>query len=499
MRYIALNPEYVLKNDVGRVLIMTKDPLRTVEPVVESTIHPIHAMILSFFTGVTSFTESTRNAAECLGIQEDTITTFCRKILNNEQNFGVEIDKDNILVFPRRTLIISDTPIIREVYDYKIFDYDNLHLKTDRHHTPSRITFMVTTKCYTDCIYCYANRKQPTHDILPFEKVEAIIKEARNLGVVSFDVIGGEFFRYPKWKQMLMTLFQYGYNPYISTKIPIKEEDVLFLKQVGVKDIQISLDTLLPEHIVPLIKVKEDYVTDIKHSIETLDKYGIEVQIHTILTSYNNSISDMESLYSFFRQRSNIISWKIDYAASPIYEKRDNYKDVKIDRDSLNTLYLYFEELKERDLGFRIVSGNLDLKETPNPNDMSLESKKIYFTRKRPIFCAANFSSLFILPDGKVTICEELYWNKTFIIGDLNDQNLCEVWNSPKAKGLYYIKKNKISENSPCKRCEIFQQCREEYGGVCWKEIIKVFGEDNWDFPDPRCPKAGNISSKDYV
>lgn len=43
MKYVALNPEYVLKNDFGRVLIMTKDPLRTLEPVIESTIHPIHA------------------------------------------------------------------------------------------------------------------------------------------------------------------------------------------------------------------------------------------------------------------------------------------------------------------------------------------------------------------------------------------------------------------------------------------------------------------------
>lgn len=499
MKYVALNPEYVLKNDFGRVLIMTKDPLRTLEPVIESTIHPIHAMILSFFTGKTSFSDAVNEASIFLQTDKDIISSFCTKILENTQNIGVKIDSENILIFPRKTLVSSNSPISRTIYDYKKFNYNSLRIKTDRHYTPSRLTFMVTTKCYTDCIYCYANRKQPSSHLLPFERVKAIIKEARDLGVVSFDVIGGEFFKYPKWKQMLTVLFQYGYNPYISTKVPITKEDMKFLKKIGVKDIQVSLDTLIPKNIVSLIRVKETYVAKIKETINCLEEYGIEVQIHTILTSLNNSTEDMNSLLEFFSKKENIISWKIDYAASPIYEKRTNYEKVKIDRDSLKTISLYFEGLKKHNLKFRIVSGNLDLNENPTPNDMTSESKKLYFTKKRPIFCSANFSSLFILPDGKVTICEELYWNETFIIGDLNNQTLLDVWNSSRAKDLYYIDKKRISCKSPCYSCSIFKECREEYGGVCWKEIIKVFGKDKWDYPDPRCPKAGIVNAKDYV
>ena len=32
---------------------------------------------------------------------------------------------------------------------------------------------------------------------------------------------------------------------------------------------------------------------------------------------------------------------------------------------------------------------------------------------------------MYILPDGKVTICEELYWNEHFIIGDVTKQKYC--------------------------------------------------------------------------
>ena len=92
MKYVALNPEYVLKNDFGRVLIMTKDPLRTLEPVIESTIHPIHAMILSFFTGKTSFSDAVNEASIFLQTDKDIISSFCTKILENTQNIGVKID-----------------------------------------------------------------------------------------------------------------------------------------------------------------------------------------------------------------------------------------------------------------------------------------------------------------------------------------------------------------------------------------------------------------------
>jgi hypothetical protein len=38
--------------------------------------------------------------------------------------------------------------------------------------------------------------------------------------------------------------------------------------------------------------------------------------------------------------------------------------------------------------------------------------------------CSANSSHIFILPDGKVTIGEQLYWKPHFIIGDLSRQTI---------------------------------------------------------------------------
>ena len=498
MNYISLNPEYVLKPDKGRALILTKDVLRTELPVVESVIHPIHAMILSFFDGTKTIEETVSQIITKLEIEKELIIRFITPIIENDHTIGVNITENDIIVFPIKTLIYSDMPILREKYDYSLFYYDNLNLRTDRHFTPSRITFMATTRCYTNCIYCYANRRTDISP-LPFDRVRDIIQEAKELRVVSFDVIGGEFFLYKYWKEMLQLLLLHNYTPFISTKVPISRKDIEFLKQIGVKDIQVSLDTLIPEHSVKLLSVKESYINGIKETLRLLCSYGIEVQIHTILTSINSTINDMDSIYRFISNLDYIRSWKIDVAASTLYKSESSYINIKSERDDLRLLVDYFESLKKANPKIKIISGDIDIDNNPNPNELSSSQKLAFFSHKRDIFCAANYSSLFILPDGKVTICEELYWNPQFIIGDCKENKISEIWNSSIAKSLYYLSLEQIQEKSPCKKCSIFTKCRQEYGGVCWREVIKAYGNENWDYPDPRCPKAESVTKKIYI
>ena len=103
--------------------------------------------------------------------------------------------------------------------------------------------------------------------------------------------------------------------------------------------------------------------------------------------------------------------------------------------------------------------------------------------------CAGNYSQLFILPDGKVTICEELYWHPRFILGDINLQSLQEIWNSEVALSLYHIKQDDFSDSSACKTCNLFERCRG-LKQVCYRDIVRRYGVEHWDYPDEKCPKA---------
>lgn len=129
------------------------------------------------------------------------------------------------------------------------------------------------------------------------------------------------------------------------------------------------------------------------------------------------------------------------------------------------------------------------------PIQWSIAQQRKYFVSKNGSRsfegsrCSANYSNLFILPDGKVTICEQLYWNPRFIIGDLNKQSIQEVWNSPKALSLAFPKKEDFREKSACRSCKLFDDCME-FPNRCIADILKGYGEENWDYPDPRCVKA---------
>ena len=103
--------------------------------------------------------------------------------------------------------------------------------------------------------------------------------------------------------------------------------------------------------------------------------------------------------------------------------------------------------------------------------------------------CSANYSNMFILPDGKVTICEQMYWNPRFIIGDLTKQSIEEVWNSPRALGLAFPKQENFRDASICKKSSIFAECYQ-FHNKCYVDVIKGYGDENWDFPDPRCKYA---------
>lgn len=103
--------------------------------------------------------------------------------------------------------------------------------------------------------------------------------------------------------------------------------------------------------------------------------------------------------------------------------------------------------------------------------------------------CSANISNMIVLPDGNVSICEQLYWHPHFIIGNVFKDCISSIWTSQKALSLWKQRKDSISETSRCKNCSDFSVCFEN-GNRCFANILKAYGVDNYDYPDPRCIMA---------
>ncbi|OGI26947.1 MAG: molybdenum cofactor biosynthesis protein MoeA [Candidatus Melainabacteria bacterium RIFOXYA12_FULL_32_12] len=114
------------------------------------------------------------------------------------------------------------------------------------------IRISVTDKCNLRCIYCMPEEGVPIKDhseILSYEKIELIVKEAVKLGIAKVRLTGGE----PLIKRDIETLVKKislidGIRQLcMTTNGTLLSQKIKVLKEAGLNSINISLDTLNPE------------------------------------------------------------------------------------------------------------------------------------------------------------------------------------------------------------------------------------------------------------
>ncbi len=479
-KYI-INPRYVLRNENDKVVILMKP-----DPEIASyinVIHPLYAIILSFVDG-TTIDEASNNAAQYLNMRTNEISNILTPLIGNKN-----MVKGFNSVFPIDMIIEYKEMMKKREYCPDDFYCSTLNLELSRLKYPADIICNLTMRCQTSCFYCYADRENHQHLKMTPEKVCNIIDQAHKLGVISFKLMGGDIFTYDGWDIVIERLALYDYYPCISTKMPLNDEKVRKLKELtkGGVPLQISLDTFIPENATIILGVNgENYLKRMAIFINLLEQYEIEYTIHTVLNSVNDNIKDIQSIEHFIRNKNYIKEWYIDSAKCSIYLPYD-YIKYKPRKNNVLQITDYVENLKCSGLKFRIHAPTI----VRDHNKLGYELKKKVFDNR--IACSGNVSSMYILPDGKVTICEELYWHPRFILGDLNINSIEEIWSSKKAKSLFNLQKNEISNESACKTCDEFEECRS-YKHVCWRDVILAYGNEHWDFPDPFCPHAPLIN-----
>jgi radical SAM protein with 4Fe4S-binding SPASM domain len=491
MKKIVFNHYYLLRHDLKRTYIMAREDGKEhrggfVNTQWISKIHPVFSMILSFFSKPIDMCESIEEIAYFLNISNEESRQIIEKLVNSKEPFFIEYD-DVKSFFPKNIIINeSDNVFNCNIYSPNEFAFSELELAQERPYTaPLGIVYMVNNICATDCVYCYADKSVRCHP-LKLDKIASIIKDANRLKVSTFTIVGGEFFMCNDWENILDLLIESGYTPsLISTKVPLSRENILKYKKYNLP-IQVSLDSIKAENIEKILCVKSDYLNKIKKTIEELDKQCIKFQISTVLTKYNDGIDDLEDMLIFLSKFKNLIRWEIRVGFKSLYSKKD-FDFIKIKKSRIMDISLWISEKRNK-------TSNINILWSPDTDSkyFKTEGGSRNFVESR---CSANYSHMVILPDGQVTICEQLYWNPKFIIGNLLTHTISEVWNSPQALRLAFPKKSDFREESACFSCEIFDDCIN-FPNRCIADIIKGYGDHNWDYPDPRCVKAPPFISK---
>ena len=490
MKYV-FNHYYILKHDEKRTILCSHNRTKSSIEVNQdwiTFIHPVYAMILSFFSTPISLDNAIKKIAIFFDFSLDYTENLVLNFIENENIFHTFYqDAENY--FPKN-IIVNAVKMHDKIVKYspQDFIYTTADLLSRRTFvSPIYVTFMLSNKCLTNCVYCYADRNTKSKE-LSFDKIESIIEDAAQLKLSSFDLDGGDFFLSPYWKQLLSKLQKYNYYPsIISSKYPISKQDILYFSKFNI-NLQISLDSIEQEILNKMVGHIPNYAKKIQQSLIDINDV-MPFQVATILTKYNDSIHGLDKMYAFLSSLIKLKRWEIRVGFKSLYSKK-SFEDVQINRTSISFIEDWVTQ-KQKISKFEIIW-------SPG-NEIDFFKAKNGSSEFAGGLCSANSIHMFILPDGKVTICEQLYWNKNFLIGDLTKNSISEVWNSKRALYLANMKQKDHSPHSACHSCEIFDKCKANLN-TCYTNILKVYGNENWDYPDPRCARAPrNISEKIYV
>ena len=69
------------------------------------------------------------------------------------------------------------------------------------------------------------------------ERIKEIVKEAHDLKISQFNIVGGEVLLYRQWEELFQLLRSYDMlGGLVSTKVPIGEDTVIALKKYHLKN-----------------------------------------------------------------------------------------------------------------------------------------------------------------------------------------------------------------------------------------------------------------------
>lgn len=494
-----INPNYILKNDQYRVYLTYRyNPNMKIANDVDiqffSYIHPEQAKIFALFDGERTMSEVIDIIAEKLNISRDRASELIEPYIENKKRLRVTFQNNNF-AFPTYFLIPKKRDVEIYSYDQNSFDCSELDFINPRINLfPIDITLMVNTICKVDCIYCYADCRKKTDCQVPIETLDRLISDCRKNNVRSFNLMGGEVLLYKNWEWLVKKLMEYDYTPYISTKIPVEKNTVQIIYDLGIRLFQISLDSFDGNILEKNLNIPNGnkYIEKMEKTLKYFEELNIKLNIHAVITKNNNDISHLQQYLNRLSTFGNILNVQISIVGESLYKK--GYSEHKLSREEVMKISDFINSARQKKIyPFTISISTGELKETFIGNKNG--KKRMY--EKRGL-CSANVMQAFILPTGDVTICEELMFNPQFILGNLKNDDLATIWKNNKLKSLGSAD---LYEFSPCGKCKEFASCRgiEAKKGVCWKQVLHAYGENNWNYPDPKCPYAPKKMNPFYI
>jgi radical SAM protein with 4Fe4S-binding SPASM domain len=345
-----------------------------------------------------------------------------------------------------------------------------------RSEVPLNLLFMPTNKCDVDCIYCYSEKKHILRsEYLTIERWCEIIDEACELGIDIIVFSGGDPLTYHGILPILERLARNEMKFLLPTKSFISEELARRFSEIGLHDvatIQVSIDGV-SSNIDKLVR-RRDYCKRAFKSIENLTGYSFPVQTNTVCTPLNiYEVPElMLKLHSMGVKSAHVTNYGRTY-----YRHDDS---LFITSEQIEWINNQIDQIKS-DLQWEGLHCNAGARDY---SIMEKEDKARNWPSRA--HCSGGTSSMTITPNGNVVLCEQAPQSPPFIVGNLKEQNILDVWNSPELEAFIHPSQL-LFEGTACAGCPEFDDCHRVYGR-CFRDAL--FTYNSLYAPSPNCPLA---------
>jgi radical SAM protein with 4Fe4S-binding SPASM domain len=483
----VISPDWRVKRSGDWVVLWKYDP----DDIVYVTLPPIVAAIAPLFNGELNVAQVARVLSYSLDISvEQALTLVAETIMNINHEQACVIEMND-----------SVGPFVKH-YDAREFIVSpDTQRQQKRFAAPLNLNVMFSNNCQTRCAYCYAyRRRMPRSEELSLQRWAAIFREAKELGIEQISLSGGDPLFRADAPSLIAELVNLDMLFLVSTKCHVTAEiaDALVLAGMNrpinqfTRDLQISLDG--PDHATAdVLAGSRGYLDRAVDSICNLIERGFDIRVKAVVTPLN-----APRLYEWADMLNGLGVRRISCAAygRSYYRHTDSLFLSSRDRElairQFQRIRADFPEMELVPSGFEEVASPVDDSHDPSGTSIGLDdqigkpnSEKVTAWQRRSA-CSGGRTSLTVAPDGKVTLCDTVPQAGVFVVGDLSNHSIVDVWQSDSVVQVAYPSREAFV-GTECYDCEERLNCHYVYG-YCFRDSYFNYGTPFC--PPPKCPRA---------
>jgi pyrroloquinoline quinone biosynthesis protein E len=330
--------------------------------------------------------------------------------------------------------------------------------------SPGELTLVLTHQCNFRCIYCFNDAEPGKAHAMSTGDWLRVLAQSAEQGVVRCTISGGEPMTHPGFREILDAVMAHDMVPYVCTNGSLIEAaDVRYFAAIGLPYLQISLDAA-DEATHDRMSQAPGSLPRVRRAIRSLVEAGVDVVVKSVITPLNAA------------GLGELIDSCHDWGVSRITLDRFDLSNAGRGNERL-----FLTPAMERWMG-ETARGRQERFAADGFVVTAVDTPRCWSGQDDIIVCGALSTGMTILPDGQVSICEKVIDYPDLTVGDLRQQSVAEVWNSPRAGNVLRPFPEQI--DPICRDCPQLPGC---HTGCLAQTLIVT---DDPYRPDPRCWNA---------